>query len=94
MQMEVIDMGVRYTHANGRTLEMVGEQEDGEWFAYEANGDCFAQGFYEDDEEGEGIFFSDADGRDMNTDLPVEHDQLEAFVEVILLGLHLPRLEV
>lgn len=88
MQIEVIDMGVRYTHANGRTLEMVGEQADGEWFAYEANGDCFAQGFYQEDEEGEGTFFSDADELDMNTDLPVGPDELDAFVEGILLGHH------
>ena len=84
MNMQVIEMGVRYIHANGRSMEMVGEQADGEWFAYEADGTCFQQGFYQEDEEGEGTFFTDADGLDMNTDLPVNFELLEGFVASIL----------
>lgn len=86
MNVEVTDLGVRYTHSNGRTLEMVGEQSDSEWFAYEADGTCFAQGFCEEDEEGEGTFFQDADGLDMNTDLPVGVNELEGFILGILEG--------
>jgi len=84
MNMAVIDMGVCYTHANGRTLEMVGEHMDGEWFAYEADGTCYAQGSYQEDEAGEGTFFADEDGLDMNTDVPVTFEELEGFVHNIL----------
>lgn len=88
MKMEVIEMGVSYTHHNGCVLEMVGEQSDGEWFAYRADGTCFAQGFYEYDAEGEGIFFQDEDNQDMNADEPVAHNEMEGFIKLILEGNH------
>lgn len=88
MKMDMIDLGVVYTHDNGRTLELAGDQAEGEWFAYEADGTCFAQGFYQEDEEGEGTFFQDDAGLDMNTDLPVGPDELEGFIQAILEGHH------
>ena len=86
LNLEVTDLGVRYTDAQGRVFEMVGEQYSGEWFASDADGECFAQGFYENDQEGEGTFFQDDYSLDMNTDLPVEDDQLEEFIQGILEG--------
>ena len=49
--MEVVDMGVLYTHDNGRTLEVTGEGSGGEWFCYEGDDmiDSFAAGTYERD---------------------------------------------
>lgn len=79
--MEVIDMGVRYVHSNGRVLEIVGEQSGGEWFVYASAADdaeCLEQGFYEEDEEGNGAYYTTADGLDLNTELAVaEGEELE-----------------
>ena len=51
-------------HENGRTLEMTGEQSNGEWFACEGDssdeGNCFAQGYYERD--GDDDVMTDEDG--------------------------------
>jgi len=38
-----IDMGTRYTHSNGRALEVVGEQANGEWHFC---GDASITGYY------------------------------------------------
>lgn len=79
--LEVVDMGVRYVHDNGRVLEIVGEQSDGEWFVYASaaeDAECLEQGFYEEDAEGEGVFYTTADGLELNTGLAVAGDELEA----------------
>ena len=63
---EDIDMGVRYTHSNGRTLEVVGEQDSGEWFCCEGNGDdseCYAQGYSERD--GDADVMTDTEGNEV-----------------------------
>lgn len=86
--MEVIDMGVRYVHSNGRVLEIVGEQSGGEWFVYASAADdaeCLAQGFYEEDEEGNGAYYMTADGLDLNTELAVaEGEELELLAPELL----------
>ena len=48
---DTIDMGVRYTHDNGNVLEVVGERDDGEWFCTDAAGNCYAQGYYNEDDD-------------------------------------------
>ena len=90
LALEVTDMGVRYTHDNGRVLEIVGEQADGEWFVYASAADdaeCLEQGFYEEDEEGEGTFYTTADGLELNTGLAVLGDaELELLALELLEG--------
>lgn len=90
LALEVVDMGVRYTHENGRVLEIVGEQAEGEWFVYASAADdaeCLEQGFYEEDEEGEGTFYTTADGLELNTGLAIAgDDELEALALELLEG--------
>jgi hypothetical protein len=86
MQIEIIERVVRYTHNNGHILEMVGDELKGEWFAYDDQGHCVTQGFYELDDQGEGTFFSNKVGMFMNNYQPVSPDQLDNFVESILVA--------
>ena len=53
----------RYVHTNGNVLEMSGEVEGGEWFAYNDNEDCFAQGYYE--RNGDCDIMQDEDGNEL-----------------------------
>jgi hypothetical protein len=85
--LEVVDMGVRYVHSNGRVLDIVGEASDGEWFVYADatdSAECLAQGFYEEDEEGEGTFYTTHDGLELNTGLAVAGDELELLAVELL----------
>jgi hypothetical protein len=86
--MEIIDMGVRYVHSNGRVLDFVGEASDGEWFVYASAAEdagCLAQGFYEADEEGEGWFYTTHDGLELNTGLAVaDEEELERLAVELL----------
>lgn len=85
VEMYEVDMGVGYKHTNGRTLEMVGEQDQGEWFAMEADGECYAQGYYERDEDQEGAFFGDDDGTEYFTGKAVvTEEDYAALAEEIL----------
>ncbi|CAB4122962.1 hypothetical protein UFOVP29_121 [uncultured Caudovirales phage] len=64
VEMYEVDTGVGYKHTNGRTLEIVGEQGDGEWFACEADSDeCYAQGYCERD--GDADLMQDEEGRQL-----------------------------
>lgn len=86
---ETIDMGVRYTHANGRVLEIVGEADEGEWFAMEADGEtCYAQGTYEAYDDEDGVFFGDDDGTEYFTSEAVvnEEDYAALAEEILTMG--------
>ncbi len=73
-----IPMGYRYTHQDGRYVEIVGDHDEGEWEAYDADGKMHAGGDYHSDEDGSGDYF-DADGLELNTGLPfVNHEDAAA----------------
>jgi len=78
------DGETRIVHENGRTLEMTGEQANGEWFAY--NGDseakCFWQGYYESD--GEVDVMQDEDGNELARFAAGDDEALLAWAEQVL----------
>ena len=51
VNVEVIELGMRYTHDNGNVLEVVGAHGVGGWFCMDAAGNCYAQGYYNVDED-------------------------------------------
>lgn len=78
------DGATRIVHVNGRTMELAGEQADGEWFAHEAgdDGECFAQGFYMRDEDTDEDVMQDAEGNELAR--VVGEDALLAWAETVL----------
>jgi hypothetical protein len=56
------DGETKLVHENGRTLELAGEQSDGEWFACDGD-DCFAQGYYV--REGDVDVMTDTEGNEV-----------------------------
>jgi hypothetical protein len=80
------DGETRIVHENGRTLEMTGEQSDGEWFAYNGDGSdegsYFAQGYYE--RNGDDDVMTDEDGNELARVAAGDETALLAWAERVL----------
>jgi FKBP-type peptidyl-prolyl cis-trans isomerase len=70
LKYEDIEMGVRYTHPDGRYVEIQGEHDEGEWTAYLPNGQEYESGTYYAASDEEGDYFNSGE-IELNTGLPI-----------------------